>query len=119
MNALLQVSGSLSEFSPLIQAYTRFIAKTYEHTDNLVDIRIEPKYSIPDGSPYQGQYGTGKGGMVLMSLSCLFSLFVHTLLIIIQPTPNMRFGFFCVVFGRFQAAGDVPRSMVLVWRPLP
>jgi len=57
MGALLKTAGKLGDVDSLMQQYVKWVDKVQHQADpHGIDIRTEPKYTIPDGKPFSGSW---------------------------------------------------------------
>jgi len=57
MNALMRTAGKLSDVEGKLRHYVQWVDKVQNQPDpHGIDIRTEPKYTIPDGKPFPGPW---------------------------------------------------------------
>ena len=54
MRALMITNNDTALVTSLMQSYTQWVLKVQSKPDSNVDVRVEPKFTIPDGNPYSG-----------------------------------------------------------------
>jgi hypothetical protein len=61
MKAYIDINdGDIAKISTVCKAYVGWVKKVQNQADpNSIDVRIEPKFTIPDGKPYTGGWWGG------------------------------------------------------------
>ena len=57
MNALMQTADSVADVSEQFAHYVSWVERVQNQQDpHGIDVRTEPKYTIPDGKPFEGSW---------------------------------------------------------------